>query len=104
MEAVLSNAARNKALQNYRARLSQRGFIRIEITALETDRELFRSLARRLAEGGPQADRLRATVQIAMAGEPPEPANILAALRRSPLVDADIDLSRPREEARRVDL
>ena len=72
-----------KALQNYRARLSQRGFTRFEITALETDRDLFRSLARRLAEEGPEAEQLRFTVQIAVAVEPPKPVGILAALRRS---------------------
>ena len=100
----MSNAAQKKALQNYRARLSQRGFTRFEITALETDRDLFRSLARRLAEEGPEAEQLRSTMQTAVAGEPPKPGGILAALRRSPLIGADLDLSRRREEGRKVDL
>ena len=100
----MSTTAQKKALQNYRARLSQRGFTRFEITALETDRDLFRSLARRLAEAGPEAEQLRATVQTAVSGEPPEPGGILAALRRSPLIGADLNLSRPREAGREIDL
>jgi hypothetical protein len=39
-----------------------------------------------------------------VAGEPPKTGGILVALRRSPLVGADLDLSRPREEGRKIDL
>ncbi|MGV2981861.1 hypothetical protein ACERNI_16900 [Camelimonas sp. ID_303_24] len=100
----MGNAAQKRALQNYRARLTQRGFTRFEVMALETDRELIRALARRLAEEGPEADEVRAVMKTAVAGEPPKPGNILDALRRSPLVGADLDLARPREEGRKVDL
>ncbi len=72
--------------------------------ALETDRDLLRRLARRLAEDGPEADRARAAVKVLVADEPPRPGGILAALRRSPLVGADVDLSRPRVAGCRVDL
>jgi len=100
----MGNAAQKRALQNYRARLTQRGFTRFEVTALDADRELIRTLARRLAEEGPEAEQVRAVVKTAVAGEPPKPGGILTALRRSPLVGADLDLSRPREEGRKVDL
>jgi hypothetical protein len=100
----MSNSAQTRATRNYRARLSQRGFARFEIMALETDRDLFRSLARRLAEEGPDAEQVRATVRTVVAGEPPMPGGILSALRRSPLVGADLDLSRPREEGRELEL
>lgn len=100
----MGNAAQKRALQNYRARLTQRGFTRFEVTALDVDRELIRTLARRLAEEGPEAEQVRAAVKTAVAGEPPRPGGILTALRRSPLVGADLDLSRPREEGRKVDL
>ncbi|PIO99500.1 hypothetical protein [Pleomorphomonas carboxyditropha] len=98
------NPAQKKAIQNYRARLTQRGLTRFEIMALESDRELIRTLARRLTEEGPEAEQLRLAVKTAVSGEPPKPGNILTALRRSPLVGADLDLSRPREEGRKVDL
>lgn len=100
----MGNAAQKRAIQNYRARLTQRGFTRFEVMALEADRELIRSLARRLAEEGPEAEQVRSAVKTAVAGDTPKPGNILTALRRSPLVDADLDLSRPREEGRKVDL
>jgi len=100
----MSNAAQKRAIENYRARLTQRGIKRFEVMALETDRELIRSLARRLSEDGPEADQLRSAVKEAVSGEPPKPGGILSALRRSPLVGADLDLSRSHEEGRQVDL
>lgn len=100
----MGNAAQKRAIRTYRARLTQRGFTRFEVMALEADRDLIRTLARRLAEEGPQAEQVRAAVKTAVAGEPPKPGGILAALRRSPLVGADLDLARPREEGRNVDL
>jgi len=101
---AMSNAAQKRAIENYRTRLTQRGFKRFEVLALEADRELIRSLARHLAEEGPEAEEARQTIKALVAGEPPKSGDILSALRRSPLVGADLDLSRPREEGRRVDL
>jgi hypothetical protein len=100
----MRNAAQKKAVHNYRARLIERGLTRFEIMALESDRELIRTLARRLSENGPEAEQVRAAIKTAVAGEPPRRGGILAALRRSPLVGADLDLSRPREEGRKIDL
>jgi hypothetical protein len=37
-------------------------------------------------------------------GEPPKKGGILAALRRSPLVGADIEIARHREEGREIDI
>lgn len=100
----MSNAAQKRAIENYRARLTQRGFKRFEVLALESDRDLIRSLARQLAEEGPEAEQARQTVRAIVSGEPSKSSGILSALRRSPLVGADLDLSRPREEGRGVDL
>jgi hypothetical protein len=101
---AMSNSAQKRAIENYRSRLTERGIARFEIQALDADRDLLRSLARKLTEDGPEAGQLRRTIQQAVAGEPPKAGGLLAALRRSPLVDADIDLSRPREKGRKVDL
>ena len=100
----MSTAAQRRATRNYRAHLARRGVERIEATALETDRSLIRTPGRKLAEDGPKAGRLRAAVKALIADEPRMRGGILAALRRSPLVGADIDLSRPRIEGRRIDL
>jgi hypothetical protein len=96
--------SQRRAIQNYRSRLSERGFTRFEVLARESDRELIRSLARRLADDTPEAAQIRSVVDRAIQGEPPRKGGILAALRRSPLVGADLDLSRPREEGRKIDL
>ncbi len=95
-------SSQKRAIQNYRSRLGERGLARFEVLGRAADRDLIRSLARRLAEDGPDASRLRAAVGQTLAGDPPKKGGILAALRRSPLVGADLDLTRPREEGRKV--
>jgi hypothetical protein len=97
-------SSQKRAIRNYRSRLSKRGLARFEVLGRDGDRDLIRSLARRLAEDGPEASQLRAAVSQTIAGEPPKKGGILAALRRSPMVGADLDLTRPREEGRKVDL
>jgi len=57
-----------------------------------------------LAEDGPEAANLRAVVSETLAGEPRKKGGILAALRRSPMVGADLDTARSREERRAIDL
>ena len=97
-------SSQKRAIQNYRSRLNDRGLARFEVLGRAVDRELIRSVARRLAEESPEASRLRDVVTQSMAGEPPQRGCILAALRRSPLVGADLDFTRSREEGREVDL
>jgi hypothetical protein len=96
--------SQKRAIQNYRSRLSERGLARFEVLGRDADRDLIRSLARRLADDGPDASRLRAAVSQTIAGEPPKKGGILAALRRSPLVGADLDLTRPHVAGRKIDL
>lgn len=96
--------SQKRAIQNYRSRLSERGLARFEVLGRDADRDLIRSLARRLAEDTPEASELRATVSKSVAGEPPRKGGILAALRRSPLVGGDLDLTRPREAGRKVEI
>lgn len=100
----MADTAQKRAVRSYRERLTGRGIARFEIQAPESDRDLIRSLARRLSEDGPEALSLRGKIRRIVDGEPPETGGILAALRRSPLVGADLDLSRSREEGREVDL
>ena len=96
--------SQKRAIQNYRSRLGERGLARFEVLGRDADRDLIRSFARRLSEDTPEASALRATVSKSIAGDPPKPGGILAALRRSPLVGAELDLSRRREEGRKIDL
>ena len=100
----MSTTPQKRALNRYRKRLNQRGLARFEVLALDADRELIRSLAKRLAGGAPDAARIRATVRRAISGEQPKKGGIFNALRRSPLIGADLDLSRPPTPGRRVDV
>src|SRR5712691_4720251 len=96
--------SQKRAIQNYRLRLGERGLARFEVLGLDADRGLIRSLARRLAEEGPEAARIRAAVHRAMSGDPTKIGGIVAAFRRSPLVGSDLDLSRSHDEERKIDL
>ncbi len=100
----MSTTPQKRALKRYRKRLHQRGMARFEVLGLDADRQLIRSLARRLAGDGPDSARIRATVRLTISGEQPKKGGILNALRRSPLVGADLDLNRPLTPGRRVDL
>lgn len=97
-------SSQKRAIQNYRARLSKRGLARFEVLGREADRHLIRSVARQLAKGGPEASRLRAALSQSISGERPKKGGILAALRRSPLVGAELQIKRPREEGRKVEI
>ncbi|WP_426413759.1 hypothetical protein [Bradyrhizobium ganzhouense] len=96
--------SQKRAIENYRSRLGKRGLARFEVLGRDADRDLIRSFAKRLSEDTPESSELRAAVSKSIAGEPPKPGGILAALRRSPLVGADLDLSRPREKGRKANL
>ena len=100
----MSNPSQKRALANYRRRLNERGMARFEVLGLDADRDLIRSLARRLAEGDAEAARLRAEVTRSVIGGPPRRGGILSALRRSPLVGADLDLTREMTTGRDIDL
>lgn len=100
----MSDTSQRRALNNYRKRLKQRGMARFEVLGLDADRDLIRALARRLADNGPDSARIRATIRRTVSGEPPNKGGVLNALRRSPLVGADLNLTRPLKTGRKVDL
>ncbi len=99
----MSTTPQKRALKRYRKRLSERGMARFEVLGRGADRELIRTLARRLAGDDPEAARIRAAIRHSVPGEPSPKGGIFQALRRSPLVGADLDLSRPATSGRKVD-
>lgn len=99
----MDNASQKRALKAYRARLSQRGLARFEVLGRDTDRDLIRTLARRLAENDQEADRIRDVI-VEATHAPRKTGGVLAALRRSPLVGSGIDLTKTRAEGREIDL
>jgi hypothetical protein len=100
----MSDTPQNRAVKNYRERLSGRGMARFEVLGLDADRKLVRSLARRLAKNDSKAERLRTMLRSAIPDEPPKKGGILSALLRSSFAGADFDLARPKLLGRKVEL
>ncbi len=100
----MSNPSQKRAVDNYRKRLRKRGMARFDVLGLAADRELIRSLAKRLTGDSPDSARIRAAVRRTISGEPPNKGGILNALRRSPLVGTELNLERPAAAGRKVDL
>jgi hypothetical protein len=101
LEVAMSKGQR-RAIPNHRSRLDECGLARFEVLGRDADRDLIRSIARKLAEDTPEASELRTAISRSIAGEPLHKGGILAALRRSPLVGAELDLTRAREKGRRA--
>jgi hypothetical protein len=100
----MSSPSQARAVRNYRTRLSQRGMMRFEVVGLEKDRELLRTLARRLAEETPEAERMRTEIKQDVSVQQGTKGGIWAWLRTSPLVGAELNLTRPFEPGRKIDL
>ena len=100
----MGKSSQQRAIASFRNRLAKKGLVRFEVTGRDSDRDLVRTVARRLAEGGPESDRLRAAVKEKLGGVPPKKGGILEALLASPLIGSELDLTRPHEEGRKVDI
>ena len=100
----MSTTPQKRALNRYRKRLTERGMARFEVLGLNADRKLIRSLAKRLASDDSDSARIRAAVRQTISGGESKKGGILDALRRSPLVGADLDLKRPLTSGRRIEL
>jgi hypothetical protein len=100
----MQKSPQHRAVDNYRDRLSRRGLARFEVVGRESDRGLLRTIARQLADEGAAAQKLRAVLRDVMGSPQAGKGQIFAALRRSPLVGAELHLDRPFEEGREIDL
>jgi hypothetical protein len=99
----MNNTPQALAVANYRSRLTGRGMARFEVIGLESDRELIRALARRLAESTPEARKIRTAIYRRIASPRAQKGGIVDALRRSPLVGASLHFGRPGKDAREVE-
>jgi hypothetical protein len=77
---------------------------RFEVLGLDSDRELVRALARRLAQNDAEAAEIRESVGAKVSVDARKKGGIYEALRRSPLVGADLNLRRPFVKPRKIDL
>jgi hypothetical protein len=85
-------------------RLAERGISRYEVRGLAKDKELVRKLAKRLSADDADAAQLPAEIIKQVADQPPTRGGIWAALRRSPLVGANLNLERKVVPPRDIDL
>lgn len=99
------SASQKRALENHRRRMNERGLARYEVRGLEKDKALVREFAKRLAANDAEAERLRVTVGQKVSNKWPRTGkDIWDALRRSPLVGADLNLEREIVPPRDIDL
>lgn len=83
------------------------GLVRFEVAGLPADRDLLRALARRLAQDDVESRRLRDAIAHGIPYETAKPLSgreIYAALRSSPMVGANLDLTREVVPERNVEL
>ncbi len=85
------------------SRLKRQAMTRFKVLGLDRDRELIRSLAKRLAVNDTQANEIRMQVSESVAPSAKR-GRILATLRRSPLVGVDLEISRTIDSGREIDL
>jgi hypothetical protein len=100
----MTGSAQKSAVNAYRERLARRGIARFEVLGREADRDLIRSVAKHLASDGPEASALRDAIRRSIGSNPAKRGGVLSALRRSPLVGADLIFERPRIEGRKVSM
>ncbi len=93
--------AQKKAVDNYRARQRRRGLLRLEVQAPAADVPMLRQLAQVLRENSESAAELRRVLSRALAPEASE-GSLKRLLEAAPL--DGVDLSRPRDLGREVEL
>jgi len=96
--------AQRRAVESHRRHLRQQGLDRFEVRGLESDKGLLRAVARRLASGDAASVDLRTRIEATVGPTPNARGGIMSALRRSPLVGADLNLTRGTTSGRDVDL
>jgi hypothetical protein len=100
----MASTSQHRAVKNYRKRLNKRGVARFEVVGRRDDRELIRTLAKRLAEEGADSARLRAEVGRSLSDSGAKKGRVLAALLRAPSGLADVEFDRPVMRDRKLDL
>ncbi len=91
-------AAQKKAIASHRQRLKQRGLLRLEVVAPETDVSLIREVARALRDEPTRSAKVRARLREAIG--PERKPNLLELLADTADVDLDEYLTRSRDLGR----
>lgn len=89
-----------KAVDEYRKRQKEKGFVRVEVNIPETDKPLIRDVAKGLRSGGETADKIRTAMKSAL--NPYSGMDLRELLENSPL--DELDLERSKETWRDIEL
>lgn len=90
----MAKTSQQRAVANNRRRLAERGMDRYEVRGLKSDKTLLRMVAKRLAANDTAAAQLRCEIAQRVAAKPGHRGGILAALRQSALVGAELRIER----------
>ena len=101
----MRDTPQKRAIRNYRSRLQERGIARFDVLGLDTDRELIRSLAKRLTLNDPDANRIRSEVNRTISeGSQQKKGGLLAVLRLPAIEGLELEIDRPFDSGRKIDL
>lgn len=92
--------SQKKAVQKHRSRQAKKGFVRMEVSVPESDRELIRQTAANLRSGGDIAEQTRVALSSVL--NPYEGMNLKELFEAAPL--GELDLERSKETWRDIDL
>lgn len=105
MEQAKKSKTAKVRVARHRSRTMAKGSQRVEVTVPSHDASLLKAIAGALRQGGNEAKRIRESVRPIVS--PPKAktgAELVAFLRQSPLVGANLSLERDRSTGRTVDL
>ena len=103
-EAGIVSPSQKRVLDNYRLRLRIKGMSRFDVLGRDADRSMIRAVARKLAEDGPDAERLRVSLSRVIDADPSGKGGVLKAFRQSPLVGSGIIFERDQADRRDLEL
>ena len=84
--------SQKKAVQKHRSRQAKKGFVRMEVSVPESDRELLRQTAANLRAGGEIADKTRSAMRSVI--NPYTGMNFKELLEAAPLEGVDLERSK----------
>jgi len=90
----MSSRSKPSPVTRHRRRLAARGIVRVELKCRRSDVALLRRVADGLSTDGASAEHLRRALTGLTTGSDEVAGRLLAALRRSPLVEDEIALER----------
>ena len=92
--------SQKKAVQKHRSRQAKKGFVRMEVSVPESDRDLIRQTAANLRAGGDIAERTRTALSPVL--NPYAGMGLKELIENAPPLD-ELDLERSKETARDID-